>query len=237
MGQGANAEPGSEPSAPAGPPTGSEPATPTTAQPPPETARQPAGQSAGATTTTVAAEPIEGELDLPFPLQDDEEVYAYLRRHWMTLYPRTLWYLVLAFVPTGAILAVLNELDVLDDGTVQTIVGIAAALWILFWVVRALLNWYRYHNDVWVVTDQRIVDSHRRHPLNLEISSADLVDIVDTNIRRSGIFNTAMNYGDVRCQTAGSSTNFVLGDIPEPSKTQTLIDRLRDVARQELGRR
>jgi hypothetical protein len=155
----------------------------------------------------------------------------------MTLYPRTLWYLVLAFVPTGALFAVLSTLDVLDESIVQTVAGIASALWIVFWVARGLLNWYQYQHDIWVVTDQRIVDSHRRHPLNLEISSADLVDIVDTNIRRSGIFNTALNYGDVRCQTAGSSTNFVLGDIPRPGEKQMLIDRLRDVARQEVGRR
>lgn len=216
--------------------------TPRTAGEPPasqaETAPSP-GPPADSrpTTATVPVEPVKGDVDLPFPLQEDEEVYAHLRRHWMTLYPRTLWYLVVAFVPTGALFAILSALGILDDGIVQTVAGIISALWIVYWVARAILNWYQYHNDVWVVTDQRIVDSHRKHPLNLEISSADLVDIVDTNIRRSGIFNTALNYGDVRCQTAGSSTNFVLGDIPSPGETQMLIDRLRDVARQELGRR
>ncbi|HEX5940227.1 MAG TPA: hypothetical protein VFZ12_07685 [Dehalococcoidia bacterium] len=213
---------------------------PAPGEPPPpaaETRAEPVAPAATETKAQDVAEPLEEKPDLPFPLQEDEVVYANLRRHWMTLYPKTLFFLVLAFVPTGALFGVLSAIDILDDGIVQTIAGILSALWIVYWIARGLLNWYRYHNDVWVVTDQRIVDSHRKHPLNLEISSADLVDVVDTNIRRSGIFNTALNYGDVRCQTAGSSTNFVLGDIPHPGETQMLIDRLRDVARQELGRR
>lgn len=179
------------------------------------------------------AEPLE-EVDLPFPLQDDEEVYAFLRRHWLALYPRLLAYLFFAVVPPAIVVGVATRLDWLDEDIVRLIILVAAVLWIGYWAVRIFFTWYRYNNDVWVVTDQRLVDSHKAHPFDLQVASADLVDVVDTSISRSGPLQTAFNFGDVQCQTAGSSTNFRLGQIPEPARYQALVDRLRDVARREV---
>lgn len=184
--------------------------------------------------TRVQAEPLD-EVDLPFPLQEDEEVYAYLRRHWLSLYPRLLAYLVFAVVPPGVAFAIAERTDALDEDIVRLILVVASALWILFWVVRMLFTWYRYNNDIWIVTDQRLIDSKKSHPFDLHVASADLVDVVDTSISRSGPLQTAFNFGDVQCQTAGSSTNFRLGQIPEPARYQALVDRLRDVARREAN--
>ena len=182
---------------------------------------------------TVQIEPISDEVDLPFPLHEDEEVYAFLRRHWLAFFPKLFFHLIFMVVPPAILIAVANEFDFYDD--IEPIILIASGLWIAFWLFRTFFLWYGYQHDVWVVTDQRLVDSRKRNPFNLEVSSADLVDVVDTSIQRRGIFQTALNYGDVRCQTAGSSTNFRLGDIPEPARVQALVDRLRDVARREAA--
>ena len=189
-------------------------------------------QDQPADTARVAAQPLDEEPDLPFPLHEDEEVYAFLRRHWLALYPKLLLYLIFAVVPPAILVAVAMELDVWDD--VELILLGLIAVWIIFWLIRIFLTWYQYDNDIWVVTDQRLVDSKKKHPFDLAVSSADLVDVVDTNIARSGPLQTLFNFGEVRCQTAGSSTNFKLGDIPQPAQAQSLIDRLRDVARREV---
>ncbi|MPZ22396.1 MAG: hypothetical protein GEU28_02395 [Dehalococcoidia bacterium] len=180
-------------------------------------------------TDAIPAKP-QGDINLPFPLHDDEEVFAYLHRHWFVLYPRLLAYLAFAVVPPAILIAVAIELDFLE-GVGQAIVLIASLAWFLFWLFRFLLTWYRYNNDIWVISDQRIVDSIKLNPFNLRMSSADLVDVVDTNISRSGIIHTLLNFGDVQCQTAGSSTNFKLENVPQPAAVQSLVDRLRDIAR------
>lgn len=184
-------------------------------------------------TVKVEAKPIEGDIDLPFELQPDEEVYAYLRRHWLALYPRLFAYLFFAVVPPGVLIALASRFDFWDDA--KEIILIASAVWILFWVIRMFFTWYRYNNDIWVVTDQRLVDSRKKHPFDLHVASADLVDVVDTSIARSGPLQTIFNFGDVRCQTAGSQTNFNLAQVPDPGRAQALVDRLRDVARREAS--
>jgi hypothetical protein len=187
-----------------------------------------------ATAELGGAKPI-ADVDVPFPLHDDEEVYAYLRRHWFALYPKIAGYLLLAVVPPAILVALGVELD-LFDGAGATVIGVIAAIWILFWLVRLFFTWYSYNNDIWVVTDQRLVDSIKKHPFSHTVASADLVNVVDTKVSVSGIFPSVLKYGDVDCETAGSSNRFCLGSIPQPAKVQALIDRLRDVARRESGR-
>ena len=66
------------------------------------------------------------------------------------------------------------------------------------------------------------------NPLGLKISTADLVNIQDMTVERHGIFQTALNYGDVNCQTAADNRDFVMGGVPQPQELQLLIDKERD---------
>jgi hypothetical protein len=102
--------------------------------------------------------------------------------------------------------------------------------------VRAYFIWYRYQNDIWVITNQRVVDSTRFHWFKRRLASADLVDVEDMNVVREGVLPTLFNFGDVRCQTAGEVPNFVVAGIPEPDKVLTAVDAARDVARRALSR-
>ncbi len=47
-----------------------------------------------------------------------------------------------------------------------------------------------------------------------------------------------LNYGELRCQTAGEQPNFILGGIPDPTGVLAILDRARDAARRdEAGHR
>jgi hypothetical protein len=99
------------------------------------------------------------------------------------------------------------------------------------------LTWYAYSHDMWVITDQRLIDVRKPNPIRLELASADMTDVLDMSVDRSGILGTMFNFGDVRCQTAGTATNFVLAGVPDPAGVQALIDRTRDDARGGGSRR
>ncbi|GAB4323885.1 MAG: hypothetical protein Kow0010_05510 [Dehalococcoidia bacterium] len=169
----------------------------------------------------------------PVTLQDNETVILATRRHWIFLWPRTLLMLLAGLVPAAALLAGVAVVTGLD-GTAGLVAAGVAALWLVFWLVRAYFNWYRYHNDVWVVTNQRLIDSLKRHWFHHDLASADLVDVEDISVERRGILATALNFGDVRCQTAGVQANFILSGVPRPSDVLSTIDAARDAARREL---
>jgi hypothetical protein len=101
-------------------------------------------------------------------------------------------------------------------------------LWLGFWGFRLLLNWYQYTRDIWVVTNQRVVDSTQPTPLNKRISTADLVNIQDISIIKRGVFASMFNFGDVVCKTAGGAGDFCIGGVPAPEHVQQLVDRERD---------
>ena len=168
----------------------------------------------------------------PVDLQPGEQVLRLSRRHWMFLYPRLLLLLVIALVPPAGLLWILADRNVED--TARMIGYAVAVLWLVAWLVRTYFFWFRYQHDVWLITDQRLVDSLRRHWFHRQVASTDLVDIEDVSVHRSGPLQTAFNYGDVRCQTAGVQANFVLAHIPDPSSVLTQIDAARDAARRTL---
>ncbi len=167
------------------------------------------------------------EEKLPFPLQDGETVLRVCRRHWMYLWPRTaLWAVIAIMPPIFVFWLVSSFVDI--EGTVAMIFAIIALLWLVVWGLRALFNWYAYTNDIWVITNQRIVDSVKPTPFSLKLSSADLVNIQDMTVERRGIFQTSLNYGDVHCQTAADNRDFLLIGVPNPQELQLLIDKERD---------
>ncbi|MEX0800025.1 MAG: hypothetical protein WD379_02270 [Dehalococcoidia bacterium] len=178
------------------------------------------------TSQTPASQPR-----FPFPLQADEMVLQLCRRHWWQLWPKSILWLLFAVVPVALAAWLLSLADVLDD--LGIFFWLVVAVWFAYWAVRLFLNWYRYHNDIWVVTNQRLVDSFKPTPFQLRISTADLVNVQDITVEKSGIIPSILNFGDVVCQTAATGQQFRIAGVPHPESVQLLIDKERD---RERGR-
>jgi hypothetical protein len=175
-----------------------------------------------------AAEPYPMRtIRLPFPLQDNENITLLVRKHWWFLWPQSILWVLFAIVPVIAGAIILGMIGILDD------LGMfwwgLVILYIVYWAIRLLLNWYRYHNDLWLITNQRIIDSFKRHPWNLRLATADLVNIQDMSVVKNGPIASILNFGDVVCETAGAEHKpFLISGIARPEQVQLLIDKERD---------
>jgi len=165
--------------------------------------------------------------ELPFPLQDGERILDLCRRHWLYLYPRLIALLAVAVAPVALAAWGLSKADALD-GALAKVFWAIAGLWLAYWGIRLLFTWYRYNNDIWVITNQRIVDSLKTTPFNLRLSTADLINIQDMTVERKGVLPTLFDFGDMICQTAAEMQEFRLAGIPHPREVQALVDRERD---------
>jgi len=168
-----------------------------------------------------------GARGLHFPLQQGERVLAVCRRHWLFLWPRLTFMTLVALAPVVIIALLMASTDTYE-GAARTVFWIASGVWLLYWAVRIFFTWYRYNHDIWVVTDQRIVDSVKTTPFSLKMSTADLVNVQDMTVERNGILRTMFDFGDIVCQTASEQSQFVLAGIPHPAEVQALVDRERD---------
>jgi hypothetical protein len=135
--------------------------------------------------------------------------------------------ILIAVLPVLALFLVLRWADAMD-GLAAKVAIVVSAIWLAVWAVKIILLKYRYDNDLWTITNQRIIDSYRSNPFSLKITTADLVDIVDTSLNRSGLLPTMLNYGDIRCETAGERQDISLPAVPHPQEVHALIDRERD---------
>jgi hypothetical protein len=171
---------------------------------------------------------------LPFTLQREESVLVFCRRHIVYLVTRMVGIGAAGLLPIAALLVLAAKTFGLDGTAGKIVLGLVA-LWAIYWAIRGYFAWFRYQNDIWVITNQRIVDSVRRHWFHHRMASADLVDVEDINVVKEGLFATAFNYGDVRCQTAGEVPNFILAGIPKPTDVLAVVDSARDAARRQLS--
>ena len=156
------------------------------------------------------------------------------RKHWMNLIQRTL-------LPTLLLLFTLFlawfGINFLGDGLLR----IPPSTFILPWLVLLMfsIGWwlYRYvdwHNDIYVVTDDKLIDIEAL-PLGLSIkrreTSLDRVQTVD--YKQVGFIRYFLNYGDVVIRTAALEEGFDFLYIPNPRLVQAVIFQKLDAYRRK----
>lgn len=171
---------------------------------------------------------------LPLELQKEEQLVQVLKTHPI--------YFVLKMIATilGGVLpiALFQWLSPNTGDFISVVFRIATIVWAVGAIAVGYLIWYRYQHDVWIVTDQRVIDSTKNHWFHHRMASTDLINIEEMTIERNGIFPTIFGFGDLICQTAGGANAkgaFVFDGVPNPGKVLELVDDLRDKARQKLG--
>ncbi|HLZ70375.1 MAG TPA: hypothetical protein VKV26_10760 [Dehalococcoidia bacterium] len=162
-------------------------------------------------------------MKLPFPLQPSEQVVLVTRRHWVFFVPRFIAYALGALVPIGVLLVVLRVTDNLH-GKTALVAGLICLLWLLFWLARLALLKYRYDRDLWVITNQRVVDLVATSPFNFHMSTAALVDLEDVSTSIDGVLQSTFNYGNLECQTAGEMRHFSFRGVPDPRRIAAVLE-------------
>ncbi len=167
-------------------------------------------------------------MALPVTLQADEKLVAVRKRHPVYVIMKG----ILAIVIAGLLMWLVWWLS----GRTTALSSIWPWLYVLIVAVAVIYIGalaYRFYNDLWIVTNQRLVDSLKTTPLNHAISSTDLINVQDISVHKRGIMATAFNFGDVMCQTASTDGQFSFIGVGDPSDLMEMLDRLRDEARRQ----
>jgi hypothetical protein len=162
-------------------------------------------------------------VKLPFPLQPDEQVMLVTHRHWIFFVPRFIGYALAALLPAGLLLLSLRVSGNFH-GTQARIALLVCLVWLLFWLARLALLKYRYDHDLWVVTNHRVVDLVATSPFDFHMSTAALLEIEDITTSINGLFQSAFNYGNLECQTAGEVRHFSFRGVPDPRRIAAVVE-------------
>lgn len=152
----------------------------------------------------------------------DEKIILVARPHWFTNVSWILTALFLIFVPS-----LLKFVPVIGDIPAKfQMIGIFTWYLITFaFSFEKFLSWYF---DVYIITDERIIDIEFNNLLNKKFSEAKLSMIQDITSRVTGVAQTMFNYGTVYIQTAAEIPEIGFEMVPNPEKIIKVLQILRE---------
>jgi len=80
-----------------------------------------------------------------------------------------------------------------------------------------------YSFNVFIITNQRIIDIDQRGFFERTVSEMTYSKIQDVSFKIKGLAQTLMHYGSIIIQTAGSNANIELQGVKDPEKVQQIV--------------
>jgi len=165
-------------------------------------------------------------VGVSFDEQDEgENIVLLLRAHIVTLVPALLEFIVLLVLPLVAILVARAIGFNLASLLAASQIGILLLCWYVFLVGLVFYRFIFWYFNVYLLTNERVIDFDFRGILHKETSYANLSQIQDVSPRIIGFFGTFFHFGNVFIQTAGEKPEFEFINVARPD----------DVARAILG--
>jgi membrane protein YdbS with pleckstrin-like domain len=157
--------------------------------------------------------------------EDDEEIILFLRQHYIVNAGWVFATLVLLFVPTilGPLMLTSNLIPPGIPGGYFVVIPL---IWYLGLFGFALINFLQWYYNVYIVTNERVVDVDWLNLLYKKLSTTQLGRIQDVTYKQGGLLDLFFDYGDVFIQTAGTEQNFEFEKVPQPQSVVRAIDEL-----------
>lgn len=153
--------------------------------------------------------------------EKEEKVVLMLRKHPITNIPWIIVAIILLFAPN-----VLSFFPLLDFLPFRFQL-IALFFWYLIvtaFIIEEALSWLF---NVYILTDERVVDIDFYNLIYKEISDTKIDKIQDVTYNVGGVVRTLFNYGDVLIQTAGTVPNFEFQAVPNPAEVARILQEMR----------
>lgn len=158
-----------------------------------------------------------------------EHVVLLLRKHPITQLKWVLTALMFGIIPLG-----LGYLPVYGLLPFSYKLGIFA-LWYLALFGFAFQSFLRWFYNVYILTDERVIDVDFISLAQKNITSAKIDHIEDITSESAGFSSTFFNHGNVLIQTAGAQQEITFEAVPQPAKvTAVLNDLLIEEEREKL---
>lgn len=162
--------------------------------------------------------------DISFEAQvADEKIALLLRKHFATNTGWILLAIILFFLPLF-FLSPLPGFSLANYLGLDIKMQIAALLvWYLFlfgFIFEEFMVWYF---NIYIVTNERVVDVDFYQLLYKKVSAADLHDLQDVTFTMGGVAQAIFNYGDIQIQTAAETDQFDFFAVPKPAMVQKVI--------------
>lgn len=156
-----------------------------------------------------------------------ERIEYVLRRHPLTFVSEIFLFLLLLAIPAALFLLLRPILPDLLSGPISfPLAVLGAAGYEMLIILFFFTQFTDYYLDIWVVTNDRIIDIEQFGLFSRTITEIDLFRIQDVTADVHGVFATFFNYGTVTVTTASTNMNIVFRNIPDPNRVRNDLIQL-----------
>ena len=158
---------------------------------------------------------------------DDEEVILFLRQHPIVNLP---WIITTILMLTLPSVFVFFPPYANLPANFQFVVTLGWYMFVFGFALAKFMGWFF---NIYILTDERVVDVDFQNIFFRKISTAKIEEIQDVNIQSSGSFETFFGYGSVFIQTAAEVSQFEFMYVPNPDRVGKIINQMIDLEEQE----
>ncbi|KUK78902.1 MAG: hypothetical protein XD95_0715 [Microgenomates bacterium 39_7] len=175
---------------------------------------------------TSSNNPLKSYIPKPkkisFEIQDrDEKIILVLRQHPITQV-KNIFVLLFSFLFVPWLLRVAGLMAFLPDQFKLAFYSLLVVLFIGM-AFRYFLLWFF---NVYIITDERIIDVDFLSMVYKNISTAKIENIEDITKQTSGIIASLFDHGTILIQTAATKNEFEFEHVPHPAKVVKLLNEL-----------
>lgn len=152
--------------------------------------------------------------------QREEPIVLLLRRHWIT---NISWILLVVLMILGPL--IISFLPIVDFLPSRFFIFFTI-LWYLLTLTFTLEKFISWFFNIFLITDERVVDVDFYSLTYKQISDAGLDKIQDITYRTGGVVGSIINFGDILFQTAGNQPNIEFEKVPRPAQVVSILNEL-----------
>jgi len=153
-----------------------------------------------------------------------EKIIKGLRRHWFSLLRIVIALLLLFIVPGVLVWMFWDSVSVwMANPVTGPVITVLGSMYFLSVWLFAFLEFTDYYLDVWIITNERVLNIEQEGLFERTASELDLASVQDATAEVRGFLQTMFSYGNVFVQTAGEKERFHFKDVPRPEEVQELV--------------
>lgn len=156
-------------------------------------------------------------------LGENEEIIMVLHRNWFYLLEQFFLVFLVAGIFFASIIFIPKYApDFLGNMDTPVILFVQNFFMLALWIYSFLI-WVDYYFDIWIITNERIVNIEQKGMFMRKVSEVTYSKIQDLSTEVSGFIPTIINFGDLTVQTAGEEENFIFRTISDPYHVKGVI--------------
>lgn len=152
---------------------------------------------------------------------DDEPVLLLLRQHPIVNFPWIFLTLFLVIAPI-IVLPLIPFLDFLP-GNYRFVALLGWYTMVFGYALEQFLVWFF---NIYIVTDERVIDFDFYNLLFKRVSEAKIENIEDITTSNSGLLQSIVDFGDIRIQTAAEIPEIEFERVPHPDLVAKFLSEM-----------